>query len=547
MVMASGFIAAQPAAGAVPDGWSTVAESSPVDGVTHAELRSAAGAPQRVHVARIGPDADVELRALSAGEPGEAPTRARTSTMCQRVSCIVAVNADFFDLRSGTPLGAVVENGTIGRSPVPGRPQVIVGDDGAMRFDQGFAWSGVLSTTDLKTTAIHGVNVYRPPDQAVLYTRYGGTDTGTAADGAELVLRFAEGGAAFADGPAFGQSALVELVELRDPAGSTPIPPNGAVLSAGGAAADQLRDLWARVQAKKAGNHALLRIEGNVRDSVGGGSVLVQDGVAVFEDQPNSFVRGRHPRTAIGWTSAGEVLMVTVDGRQPGYSDGMTLRELSDLLIGLGATSAVNLDGGGSTAFVVNGTVANRPSDQLVQRSGSQRLVSAARSGDRVVGNVERPVANAFAVVPKGAAPAPTRSPDPLAALVEQAVAEDAQTLTDPASAPQLDLPSLALPPADRTPPARASSIRFVEIGADGWDVDPLTGGATLFAVGMLLLVGGLHLGRYLSSRWPPATAVASPRPGRRGRLSLGPARPLRTLRRRVRRRPLRRQPPHPN
>jgi hypothetical protein len=63
--------------------------------------------------------------------------------------------------------------------------------------------------------------------------------------------------------------------------------------------------------------------------------------------------------------------MVVVDGRRD-RSVGMTLEELTDLFSSLGATWALNLDGGGSTTLVVNGTVKNRPSD------GSERPVSSS-------------------------------------------------------------------------------------------------------------------------------------------------------------------------
>jgi hypothetical protein len=76
---------------------------------------------------------------------------------------------------------------------------------------------------------------------------------------------------------------------------------------------------------------------------------------------------GRHSRTAVGVTGDGRLLLVVVDGRQPGYSRGMTLRELAELLRRLGAVQAMNLDGGGSSEMVVNGLTANRPSDGRVR------------------------------------------------------------------------------------------------------------------------------------------------------------------------------------
>jgi len=76
----------------------------------------------------------------------------------------------------------------------------------------------------------------------------------------------------------------------------------------------------------------------------------------------------RHPRTAVGVAEGGRVLILAVvDGRQPGWSIGATLAEMAIIMADLGCTEAINLDGGGSSAFVTidtDGTlVANRPSD----------------------------------------------------------------------------------------------------------------------------------------------------------------------------------------
>lgn len=61
----------------------------------------------------------------------------------------------------------------------------------------------------------------------------------------------------------------------------------------------------------------------------------------------------RHPRTAVGVNQAGDrLILLVVDGRRPGYSVGMTLPELADAMMALGAWDAINLDGGGSSSFV---------------------------------------------------------------------------------------------------------------------------------------------------------------------------------------------------
>lgn len=76
----------------------------------------------------------------------------------------------------------------------------------------------------------------------------------------------------------------------------------------------------------------------------------------------------RHPRTAAGVSADGRTLIIlTVDGRQPGYSVGVTLPEMADLMIELGAHDAVALDGGGSTSYYLRRAdgvvVTNKPSD----------------------------------------------------------------------------------------------------------------------------------------------------------------------------------------
>ncbi len=63
--------------------------------------------------------------------------------------------------------------------------------------------------------------------------------------------------------------------------------------------------------------------------------------------------KARHPRTAAGVTADGRsLILVVIDGRQPAHSIGVTLPELADIMIGLGAADALNLDGGGSSTFV---------------------------------------------------------------------------------------------------------------------------------------------------------------------------------------------------
>jgi len=80
----------------------------------------------------------------------------------------------------------------------------------------------------------------------------------------------------------------------------------------------------------------------------------------------------RAPRSAVGQLKDGGIILVAVDGRQPGWSVGMTNYELAQTLVRLGAVTAMALDGGGSTEMAFDGTLLNRPS------AGLERPISTA-------------------------------------------------------------------------------------------------------------------------------------------------------------------------
>lgn len=142
-----------------------------------------------------------------------------------------------------------------------------------------------------------------------------------------------------------------------------------------------------------------------VEQTVGGMPEIVTNGkVTAPPANCGSYFCSANPRTGIGITRTGKILLVVVDGREThadrGYhwadwSAGLTLRQFADEMISLGATYAVNLDGGGGSAMWVQGQgVINRPSD------GCQYYAyPGCLSG-------ERPVTNTLLVM-NGAGPAP--------------------------------------------------------------------------------------------------------------------------------------------
>lgn len=98
-------------------------------------------------------------------------------------------------------------------------------------------------------------------------------------------------------------------------------------------------------------------------NAVCGSDQIVTDGKETTDDR--EFSTTPHPRTAIGLTGDNRLILVTVDGRQAGYAEGMKLAELAELLIDLGCVQGLNLDGGGSTTMAIadpEPRVLNRPS-----------------------------------------------------------------------------------------------------------------------------------------------------------------------------------------
>lgn len=119
-----------------------------------------------------------------------------------------------------------------------------------------------------------------------------------------------------------------------------------------------------------------------VRDALSAGPMLLRKGriwvTANDEVFFGSSIPDIHPRTAVGRSKSGALIMMVVDGRQSA-SRGVNLQELAVMMRDLGAVEALNLDGGGSSALVVNNVLLNRPTGGMVQREVMSALVTFYR------------------------------------------------------------------------------------------------------------------------------------------------------------------------
>ena len=296
----------------------------------------------------------------------------------RRSDAIAAVNAGFFLLPSGDPSGIYKLRGQLISDTR--RPRGAVGI--IRRGPQTrFIFGRVAAVVKLRIARrgrpdtrieIAGVDTTRQRGRVMLFTPAYHRDTDTAAGGLEWVI------------------AGRPLRVLGPPRteGKTPIPGNGYVLSYGGPRAPPaLAALRPGTQVSLETIYTALDRRASeweeTEDIIGGAGLIARDGEFVSDWSVEQFAKGfadvRHPRTLIGTHSDGSVWLVTVDGRQPQLSAGMTLIEVRELARRLGLSDALNLDGGGSTTMWVGGNVVNSPSDAAGPRKVSDALIVTKR------------------------------------------------------------------------------------------------------------------------------------------------------------------------
>ncbi len=293
--------------------------------------------------------------------------RETVSSMQRRLTTqatTVGVNGDFYASKKGGPSGIFMRDGALVSAPSESRSSAGITFDGLLdvrRVRLFGTWRGLG-----QRRAINALNEAPGANGLALFTSDWGPTTPRVQGGLAVVVSPFEAAAPNLD--LFGQ-----VVDSRQ-SPSVPIAPGTAVLVARGSAAQKL------AAEAPLGTFVTIRLIlqpgwETVADAIGGGPVLVRDGVPVFranEAFTTQQLAPRHPRSAVGQTADGRVLLVAVDGRQAGYSVGMTTFELAQALARLGAARAMALDGGGSTTLAFEGTVFNRPSD------GRERSVSDA-------------------------------------------------------------------------------------------------------------------------------------------------------------------------
>ena len=290
-----------------------------------------------------------------------------------RSRAVAAVNGDFFDINnSGAAQGVGIRSGELIQSPVAGHTNAAaISAEGLGRIIQvGFEGTATLPAGPVALTQFN--NMVQPNGIGVFTPLWGSYPRQPAVNGAARVAEVAVSG---------GRVAAVAST-----AGDGPIPAGTTVLLGRDAGADALAalrpgdpvDLTWRPKSSDGGT---------LRAAVGGGNVLVRDGVV-----QNIADRTLAPRTSVGFSADGRrLIMLTVDGRQVD-SRGVTQTEMGRMMVELGAYTALNLDGGGSSTLLAREPgaaavqVENSPSDGTERPVPNGLAIYAPQGSGRLTG-----------------------------------------------------------------------------------------------------------------------------------------------------------------
>lgn len=307
--------------------------------------------PLNIHILDISPQSGYTVKPLLVRQHslGTDPL----SHVFMRREVLAAVNASYF-APNGDIIGLLKMDNEIVSSTTLARTALGIRTDGTMLIDQ-VSYQGTAEFLGT-TLPLTGVNETRGENGIVLYNRFWGQTTKTNDYGRECTI-------------------VAGVVAAIQP-GNSAIPANGYVLSAHGKMAEKLAGLKVGDPVRTV--QTLGAVWDQTSDVVGAGPMLVKQGNVFITTKLEGFgsdvAGGRAPRTAVGLTAEGHILLVVVDGRQT-LSKGMSLLELALFMRELGAVDAMNLDGGGSSEMIVKGRMVNKPSGGKERRVGNALAV----------------------------------------------------------------------------------------------------------------------------------------------------------------------------
>ena len=269
---------------------------------------------------------------------------------------IAGINADFFDLTTGIPIGIVVQDGVFISSNT-GQYAVGFKADGSAVIGKPVA--SMTLSSDAGNMVVDCFNKARSTYTTCMFDRNFSDTTKVSTEGTSIIFERL-------DDEEVRLNSSIRLRVVSKQTGSTPISigENQMVLSV------SAKGPLERIPNIAVGDEVTFSVTTTDSDwqdvvyAVGGKS-LIENGTVDTTGSPT----GLNPRSAVGVKADGTVVLYEVDGRQSGFSVGMSPSSLAQELLNLGCVDAINLDGGGSSAMVIqypgetDAEVINSPSD----------------------------------------------------------------------------------------------------------------------------------------------------------------------------------------
>jgi Phosphodiester glycosidase/FlgD Ig-like domain len=267
---------------------------------------------------------------------------------------VAGINGDLFSPVDAHPSGLVLNGGVLQHPPLASRSSIGIDATGSLHVDRvkfQATWRGTG-----QRRALAGLNQTAAGGQFVLFTPAWGARVPVVANSAEIVFQSYPAATPNTD--------LTATVSATSVGGGEAVPPTGAVLQATGVAAAKLQ-AEAPIGATITTRYILQPAWTGMVAGIGGGPALVRSGKPVFkalEDFTNEQIAGRSPRAGVGQLADGRVILVAVDGDQPGYSVGLTNYELAQTMAQLGAVTASALAPGALVSAAFDGQLLSHPS-----------------------------------------------------------------------------------------------------------------------------------------------------------------------------------------
>lgn len=308
-------------------------------------------------------DLSNENISVKVGLPDKKKLKAKDAltNIVKREKAFAGINANYFDVKIGNPLGTLITEGTWLTGPVYDRVAVGFTENKQVLIDQVMLVGSVETRRGFRKKLVSNFEIDGLNTPASLCKK---PSFFTIDWGDELEL------------PGNNIAVVVSGDRVKKiTEDSLDIPSNGYVLVGNENGILNLLKKRDRVSVKW---QSIPDWE-DVTEAISGGPYLVMDG-QVFVDESNQHFKFAKketyaPRSAIGIDEGGKLYLIAVDGRNNGYSVGLTLIELAELLKKLNLKEAINLDGGGSTTLVANGKVINNLSEHHERRISSALLI----------------------------------------------------------------------------------------------------------------------------------------------------------------------------